>query len=847
MVKALAVGDPESVGPYRLTGLLGIGGMGRVYLAASPGGRQVALKVIRPELADEPGFRERFAREASAAQAVSGAFTAAVVGADPHGAAPWLATLYVPGLSLAEAIGRHGPLPEWSVYALGAGLAEALQAIHAAGLIHRDLKPSNVLLASDGPRVIDFGIAMEAGSDALTSTGLIVGTPGFMAPEQFTRRNVGPAADVFCLGAVLAFAGAGHGPFGTGSSHAMGYRVVHEEPDLAGLPPRVRDVIARCLAKDADARPTVPQLLHELAGLVAAGPQPGPEAPPLTTDRTQTLALALRESPWLPSPLAAAVGRVDVGTGAGTAGGAGSGTSSGTGTGTAGGTSSGTGTSSSGTDTTPPPAPAPAEPAPVPAPAPAEPTPTVPDAPAAEPVSLANPPAAEPTRPALAARPTPAKPTPVPATPAPRPSSRPAPDGDGDSSNALPDTRISPTGQSQTWLRKHRTRVLIGALAVAAVASVTPVLSDAFSDQGNPNDPGSSSGRTGQSPDTSGSPSSPDAKASSTAPVCDDSGQTLVASGSSTLGDAIDTWSTDYAAACPGTQINYDAKGSGAGINEFLRGLNAFAGSDSPLKPTEAEQSKSICQGGGTGINLPMLGTPIAFAYDLAGVDDLVLDAPTLAKIFSDKITQWNDPAIAELNPTADLPDKRILAFHRADESGVNFTLGKFLVAAAGFENWPYTNGNRWMAPGGQSIATSDQLMAEVQSTDGAIGYAELIYATNRSMNTVKLRTGAAEPVAPTPATASRALADARVVGTGKDLALDLNYTTAAKGAYPLLGVTYEIVCDKGNLGATLDALKSFLTYTAGTEAQQTLTDLDYAPLPAPLATKVRQTVETID
>ncbi|WP_141698635.1 serine/threonine-protein kinase, partial [Streptomyces lushanensis] len=154
-MRALTASDPEQVGPYRITGLLGVGGMGRVYLAASPGGRQVAVKVIRPELADEPGFRERFARETSAAQAVSGAFTAAVVGADPQGAAPWLATLYVPGLSLAEAVARHGTLPEPSVYALGAGLAEALQAIHAAGLIHRDLKPSNVLLAADGPRVID--------------------------------------------------------------------------------------------------------------------------------------------------------------------------------------------------------------------------------------------------------------------------------------------------------------------------------------------------------------------------------------------------------------------------------------------------------------------------------------------------------------------------------------------------------------------------------------------------------------------------------------------------------------------------------------------------------------------
>lgn len=309
MVNALTADDPQQVGPYRITARLGAGGMGNVYLASSSGGRQVAVKVIRPELADEPGFRERFAREASAAQAVSGAFTAAVVGADPHGRTPWLATLYVPGLSLSEAVVRHGTLPVSSVCALGAGLAEALQAIHAAGLVHRDLKPSNVLLASDGPRVIDFGIAREQGADALTGTGHIIGTPGFMAPEQFTGRPVGPAADVFCLGAVLTFAGTGNGPFGSGSSHAMGFRVVHEEPDLGPLPEPVRAVVARCLAKDPGARPAVPELLHELAGLVASGPAAEPEEPTAADDRT--LAVALKRSPWLPLPLADAVGIAD--------------------------------------------------------------------------------------------------------------------------------------------------------------------------------------------------------------------------------------------------------------------------------------------------------------------------------------------------------------------------------------------------------------------------------------------------------------------------------------------------------------------------------------------------------
>ncbi|WP_408645815.1 phosphate ABC transporter substrate-binding protein PstS [Streptomyces odonnellii] len=381
------------------------------------------------------------------------------------------------------------------------------------------------------------------------------------------------------------------------------------------------------------------------------------------------------------------------------------------------------------------------------------------------------------------------------------------------------------------------------------MASLTPVLNDAFFDKGNANDPGSSSGETGQTGQTGQSPGisgSPDAKASSSAPVCDDSGQTLVASGSSVQKNAMDTWARDYTTACPATQINYSAKGSGAGIAEFLQGTTVFAGSDSPLDPAEAEQSKEVCQGGGTGINLPMLGTPVVFSYNLAGVDGLVLDASTLARIFADEITTWDDPAIAELNPGAALPKKPISAFHRADESGVNSTLGEFLTATAGSEDWPYVADNKWRAPGGLSATGSTGVMDQVRQTDGAIGYAELSYATAAGLNTVRLDTGAAEPVAPTPDSASQALADARVAGTGKDLALDIDYTTAVKGAYPLLGVTYEIVCDTGNRAATLGALKSFLTYTAGTEAQQTLAELGYAPLPASLADKVRQTAGTI-
>ncbi|MFG2640602.1 protein kinase [Streptomyces sp. NPDC048370] len=279
-VRPLAGDDPVEVGPYGISGLLGRGGMGAVYLARSRGGRALAVKVIRPELAGDTEFRRRFAREVRLARSVNGVFTAGVVDADPDGDPPWLATAYVPGPSLDEAVRRHGAWPERSVLALAAGLAEALEAIHAGGVIHRDLKPSNILLASDGPRVIDFGISASAeATSALTRSGVVLGTVGFMAPEQLTGAEITPAVDVFALGSALAFAASGHGPFG-GTSAGGGdgasparvmYRVAHEEPDLDGLPPRVRELVARCLAKEPGDRPSVRELLDELAPGAAAG------------------------------------------------------------------------------------------------------------------------------------------------------------------------------------------------------------------------------------------------------------------------------------------------------------------------------------------------------------------------------------------------------------------------------------------------------------------------------------------------------------------------------------------------------------------------------------------------
>ncbi|MEW2704390.1 DUF4328 domain-containing protein [Streptomyces koyangensis] len=288
---ALRDDDPTHVADYRLLGRLGEGGMGVVYLARSPRGRMVAVKSIRTELAALPDFRLRFAEEVVIAQRVSADWTAAVLDADPHAERPWVATAYIPGPTLAEVVTRHGPLPESSVRGLASGLCDALADIHGAGLVHRDLKPSNIMITIDGPKVIDFGIVRALDSPThggLTSSGVIVGSPGFMAPEQVRGERLTAACDIFSLGSVLAFAACGRLPFaapGGGAHHALMYRVVHEEPDLAGVPEPLLPLVRDCLAKEPAAR-------SSLATLRAR-------------EETQFRHLG----PWLPAPVLAQLGQ----------------------------------------------------------------------------------------------------------------------------------------------------------------------------------------------------------------------------------------------------------------------------------------------------------------------------------------------------------------------------------------------------------------------------------------------------------------------------------------------------------------------------------------------------------
>ncbi|MEU4094905.1 extracellular solute-binding protein [Streptomyces sp. NPDC026673] len=721
----LVEGDPRSVGGYRLEGRLGAGGMGVVYLARSVSGRRLAVKVVRPEFAADDGFRDRFRREVAAARRVSGAFTAPVVDADADAEQPWLATLFVPGPTLSRRVAEAGPLPVDEVWRLSAGLVEALRDIHRAGLVHRDLKPGNVLLAGDGPRVIDFGIARAAGTERLTRTGTVIGTPAFMAPEQFGAGPVGPACDVFALGAVLVYAATGHVPFDGDGSPAIGFRVVYEEPDLGGLPAELRPFVEPCLAKDPPRRPAVEELLAFLTLARAGGGVPGPEPVP-----------SVAEEPG-------------------------------------------------------------AEPDPEP-----EPSPAAADAPGDAATRVLRP------RRRLGAF---------------------GPPADGAGAGAP-----SPVPGPGRRARSRRAALAIGAvLAAASLAVGIPLLVDG---------PGSGGERTdSRSPSARASGSAEEVKEGEAEAVpCAGARGSLTGAGSSAAADVVDAWIGGFEAACPGATVAYRPTGSGAGTAEFLQGRSAFALADAPLDAELIRLSRQRCRAGGRAVELPLFATPVAVAYHLPGVTGLVLDPPTLARIFDERITRWDDPAIGALNPGVTLPSRAIVAVHRADATAGTRTFTGYLRAAAP-EVWPYGAAANWPGRGGEGVSGAGGAAERVARLLGAIGYLDLGAAGD--LDTVLLDTGAAEPVAATAAAATRALAGAGTPGGDGGLPIALEPAGRAPGAYPVARVGYAVVCDKGNTRAELASLRAFLLYAASGPGQSAAVRRGQAGLPDALAAKVRDAV----
>ncbi|WP_260609713.1 serine/threonine-protein kinase [Streptomyces sp. WAC06614] len=737
-------GDPRTVGRYRLEGRLGAGGMGVVYRARSLSGRQVAVKVIRPELAEDPTFRQRFRREVEAARQVSGAFTAPVVDADADAAAPWLATLFVAGSSLAERVHERGPLPVAEVWRLAAGLVEALRDIHRVELVHRDLKPGNVLLAQDGPRVIDFGIARAVdGSDAtaLTGTGVVVGTPPFMAPEQFLRAEVGPAADVFALGSVLVHAATGHGPFDGAHPHAVGYRVVHEDPDLAGLPPALLPLVGPCLSKNPADRPTVPDLMTFLAAsLSAADGADGADAPA-------------------------------------------------------------------------PPAPAASPPPPAP-PAPA--APEVPVGVSVAPEGVFGPPptlTTEPAEPPAQGR-----------DQDPGPGSVPVRSGDDDPAPSKPETGAPQRGRR---IRAMVAVAVVVALAAGGVAAWQGLRDD---DKGSH---GSAAGSQG-------------AGSGATAPACGPDGA-LTSAGASALKPAMDRWIADYQAACPGTRPAYAPTGSGAGIQQFKEGSADFAVVDRTLTQPQAGAAAARCPGGKP-VHLPLGVMPVAVVVNLPGVDLLTLDAPTLARIFRGQVTRWNHPEIAATNRGRLLPDTAIQVVTPTDESATTLAFTQYLskVSPTGWGTLPQSS----LAAVGGGQGVSSALVAQaVKQTAGAVSFTRLGGEAS-GLTTVRLATGAPEPVTVGTESATAALATARISGTGADLAVDPDFTTKAAGAYPIVQLGYAVLCDRGNDGAGLARSRPFLASVvsgdAGSAGSKAADQVGYGALPPALAQKVRETLATL-
>lgn len=370
------------------------------------------------------------------------------------------------------------------------------------------------------------------------------------------------------------------------------------------------------------------------------------------------------------------------------------------------------------------------------------------------------------------------------------------------------------------------------ALAIGAMALVSSLSLAACGSDNNTSTSSSTSSASGS------------AGTSAAAIACASKQAALLGAGSTAQANAIDVWKNAFGAACSGSTLSYNGVGSGAGVQQFNQGKVTFAGSDSALKPAEVTASKAVCAGG-QGIDLPMVGGLVSIIFNVDGVDKLTLDGPTTAKIFDSQITKWNDPAIAALNPGVTLPAADIQAFHRSDDSGTTANLTAYLSKTSGGA-WSYPSSKTWAGKGGQSANGSAGVSSQVKTVKNSIGYAELSFAQTNNLKSAAINTGASAPVEATAANAATTIGTAKVVGTGSDLALSLDYATKTEGAYPIVLVTYEIACDKGNKADTLDTLKSFLTYTSSDAGQQAIATKGYVPLPAAVTDKVKAVIPTL-
>ncbi|MFJ9456300.1 protein kinase [Kitasatospora sp. NPDC101447] len=754
--------DPREIGGYLLEGRLGAGGMGVVYRARSVSGRQVAVKVIRPELAADAEFRARFRQEVTAARKVSGAFTAPVLDADADAPAPWLATLFIAGPSLGERVAGQGPLTPPEVRRLAAGLAEALREIHRVGLVHRDLKPGNVLLAEDGPRVIDFGIAKAAGETQLTSTGVAVGTPPFMAPEQYRSGTATAATDVFALGSVLAFAATGRGPFGADSSHAVGFRVVYEEPDLTGLAAELRPLVVACLTKDPEQRPTVERLL----GLAAQ----------VERERTVQFRTGLvtptAVGPVTPTPTAAG----------------------------------------------------PMTPTPTAA-GPVTPTPTVLAAPPAAvtpPAPVTAPPATPPTAPPTALPAGAAAPTgPVPPA---VPSYMAAP-----SYLAAPSTR--PSLADAAPRPRRRKGVLIGSAVSAVVVATAGTLGFLAWQNRVPDEPGSHGSKPGPS-------SSVTATGPIAASACGPDGKQAV--GADGLQVAlVKQWQADYAKECPGAAITFNGPASGTVMDQYATFKSDGVALDSPMTADQRAVVGRHCPTGYAS-QIPVTVLPIAVVYNAPGLKGLEFDAPTLAKIFTGKITKWNDPAIKALNSIWNLPDSPIDVRIPSNESAATAIFTQYLAKAAPAD-FPYQPGRAWPDKSRPASGTNaSDLPAYVAGGQWSMSFVPLPDAG--ALQKAKVKSGGSQAVELTPRSAGLMAAGGSVQGTGTNVTVTIDYTKPGSGSYPIVDVGYIGFCDHGGADrafAGTAVLTNFLAHGLSTTGQAAGENLMYGPLPEAMAKRV--------